>query len=345
MKKRFHTIKRGFTLVELIAAMAITSILVLVIVSLTSKGVDIWRWVVNDVRTTSQARAAIDTLVTDLESIQLRAGNPYEWLLAERDRDFDSATSRSTDMKMGPPGMNFTNASRLVFFTTALDRTPAIPSGQAASAAEDNISRKVTSGDINCVGYKLEYRDQILNKDASENEIGFPVYALYRNLIPAYRTFDDLLGRDNLYEAYRRYETTETRQLNFLVENIVEMTLVFEVDYQTRRGETDSGENQVAYREIENIPLIATGRARTNSYRRVSIYGNRLRIEKQSTTDEQMAYGNIVGLSISLTVVTDEGMSIVDEVRRGRRPPPQATEFFQKYTKQFSQRITIPKPN
>ena len=42
--KTFAKIKSGaFTLIELLAAMTITTVLVLVIVALTSRGVDIWR--------------------------------------------------------------------------------------------------------------------------------------------------------------------------------------------------------------------------------------------------------------------------------------------------------------
>lgn len=343
MKKSFKAIRRGFTLVELMAAMTITTILVVVIVSLTSKGVDIWKWVVNDVRTTTQARNALDTLTKDVEAIQLRAGNRFEWLMAEKDPDLDRGTDK---MKMGPEGMKFSNAARLIFFTSAMDRTPPIRSGEARTAQEDNLSRKVTSGDINCVGYKLEYRDQILNRDASDDAAGFPVYALYRNLIPAYRTYEELLGRQNLYDAYRRYIDNETRPLNFLVENIVEMTFVFEVDYQTRADSSSQGQSKrAAFREVEYIPIIASRDVRGTTYRRVSIYGDRIRVEKQGTEDQQMRYGNIVGVSISLTVVTDEGMNIVDEVRKGRMVAPKTEDFFRRYTKQYSQRVAIPKPN
>lgn len=337
----FNRVKRGFTLIELMAAMAITTILVVVIVSLTMKGVDIWRWVINDVRTTTQARSALDTMLKDFESMQLRAGNNFEWLVAEKDRDLDNLNN----MKMGPDELKFSNACRLIFFTTAVDRTPAIRSGEAASAMRDYAARKVTAGDINCVGYKLEYRDQILNEAANKDSLGFPVYSLYRNLLPAYRTYEELLGRDNLYQAYKRYENMESRPLNFLVENIVELTLVFEVDYQSKTSSDSSEGEKAAYREVEYVPVIASNMSSTNSYRRVSIYGDHLRVEKQGSTDEQMKYGNIIGVTISLTVITDEGMAIVDEVRRGRRGAPNMEDFFKRYTKQYSQRIDIPKPN
>lgn len=46
MKTTFkNMIRRGFTLIELMTAMAITAILVLVIMQMTTKGIDIWRLV------------------------------------------------------------------------------------------------------------------------------------------------------------------------------------------------------------------------------------------------------------------------------------------------------------
>ena len=53
-------------------------------------------------------------------------------------------------------------------------------------------------GDVNCVGYKLLYRDQILDQDATAESDGFPVYSLYRNLISAVDTVRNLLGQQDL---------------------------------------------------------------------------------------------------------------------------------------------------
>lgn len=94
---------------------------------------------------------------------------------------------------------------------------------------------------MNCVGYKLLYRDQILDQDATAESDGFPVYSLYRNLISAEDTVRNLLGQQDLWSAYARYQQDETVPSNFLVENIVEMTLIFEVDYQKKIG--NSGNN------------------------------------------------------------------------------------------------------
>lgn len=72
-------------------------------------------------------------------------------------------------MTMGPEGAKITNASQLVFFTTATDRNP-------AKSSMDMRNDRII-GDVNCVGYKLLYRDQILDQDATAESDGFPVYS------------------------------------------------------------------------------------------------------------------------------------------------------------------------
>lgn len=333
--------KKGFTLIELMAAMAITSILVLVIVGLTSRGVDMWRMVLQDVRTTALARVAMDTMTKDFESMQIRGGNSYEWLNVQRDDDF-----QKKEMTMGPKAARFTNASRLIFFTKAMDRNQAMRSDESRSYREDTLARKQTAGDVSCVAYKLAYRDQILNEDATEYSTGFPVYALYRNLISPQNTYEELLGRSDLYKEYKRYESDEARPLNFLVENIVELTLIFEVEYQERK--TNEGENPMAWRKIEPIPIIATGTARSGGYRELKIFGNHLDAIRQGSKSGDLTYGQVVGVTMSMTVVTDEGMVLVDQARRGRggaSAMPNQKDFFRKYTRSFSQRIDLPKPN
>lgn len=182
--KTFAKIKSGaFTLIELLAAMTITTVLVLVIVALTSRGVDIWRWVLQDVRTTTLARTAMDTMTKDFESMQFRSGNPFEWMLVQRDSDLVSRAgktkvsrkkgrssslneARVNLMTMGPEGAKITNASQLVFFTTATDRNP-------AKSSMDMRNDRII-GDVNCVGYKLLYRDQILTRTLRRSLTVFP---------------------------------------------------------------------------------------------------------------------------------------------------------------------------
>lgn len=352
--KTFANIKsRAFTLIELLAAMTITTVLVLVIVSLTSRGVDIWRWVLQDVRTTTLARTAMDTMTKDFESMQFRSGNPFEWMLVQRDSDLVSRASKTKASKkqgrrsaldearvnvmtMGPEGAKITNASQLVFFTTATDRNP------AKSSMDMRNDRLI--GDVNCVGYKLIYRDQILDQDATAESDGFPVYSLYRNLISAEDTVQHLLGQQDLWTAYSRFQQDETIPANFLVENVVEMTLIFEVDYQKKVGNSGSSKSDkdATQRVSVLIPVMTTGANRLGSCSQLDVYGNRLDVVGSNANIDDLKSGRVTGVTISMTVVTDEGMSLVDQVRQKRRVAPSPEEFFERYTRSFTQRIALP---
>lgn len=352
--KTFAKIKSGaFTLIELLAAMTITTALVLVIVALTSRGVDIWRLVLQDVRTTTLARTAMDTMTKDFESMQFRAGNPFEWMVVQRDSDLAGRSTKSASssrgrgrassgreprahvMTMGPEGAKITNASQLIFFTTATDRNP-------AKSSMDMRSDRII-GDVNCVGYKLIYRDQILDRDATAEGDGFPVYSLYRNLVSAEDTVRDLLGKEDLWSAYSRFQQDETVPANFLVENVVEMTLIFEVDYQKKIGNSGSNKSDkdASQRASVLIPVMTTGANRLGSCSQMDVYGNRLDVIGSSMNIDDLKSGRVTGVTISMTVVTDEGMALVDQIRKGR-PAPAPEEFFERYTRSFTQRVALP---
>lgn len=350
--KKFFS--KGFTLVELMAAMAITVVLIVVIVAMTNRGTQIWRWVVQDVRTTNLAQTAIQVMTKDMESMQVREGNPFEWAIFERDSDLESpsgrvargksagtvsksrarkSTRKGSQMLMGPKDAEITNASQLIFFATPTDRNPA--------KSSMNPERERIMGDINCIGYKLLYRDQILDIDPTSNSEGFPVYALYRQVIPALETYRELLGREDLKAAYERYAREETRPENFLVENIIQMTMVFDIEYQKRQGTADNP-NSNALKQIEPIPLIATGNPTVGAYREIAVYGNRLNVFSTGSQRQDMVFGKIVGVQISMTIVTDEGMNVVDQIRTGERPSMNREIFFRDYTRSFAQRVTLP---
>lgn len=156
-----------------------------------------------------------------------RSGFPRDQDHGVRKKGGSSALNeaRVNLMTMGPEGAKITNASQLIFFTTATDRNP-------AKSSMDMRNDRII-GDVNCVGYKLLYRDQILDQDATAESDGFPVYSLYRNLISAEDTVQNLLGQQDLWSAYTRYQQDETIPANFLVENVVEMTLILK--WITRR--------------------------------------------------------------------------------------------------------------
>lgn len=333
MKNRLNTPKlvraahRGFTLVELMVAMAITSILVYGIMQITTQGMDLWKGVREDISTTNNARVALETMCHDLESMQMRAGNnKYQWLLAKADKNKIT----------GPKGIKIPKSVQCVFFVCAPDRNPAVSSSPSLrrnyrNARAQNID---TQGDVSAVGYRLMYRDQILQVpgDARDSEGAYPLFSLYRHVIVPRETFRQLLGSTDLGSSYVRYEQEDENF--FLCENVLEMNLMFNIQYAASKA--DAAKGLVAYAS-ETVPVITT--SKSGNEKRVEVYGDR--IVAGGTT-----YSNarIVSANVSITVVTEEGAMLAEQVRLGRRRAPKPAEFFEKYTRSFSRCVAVPQP-
>lgn len=331
MKTHSSAFKRGFTLVELMVAMAITSILVFIIVGLTYQGLDVWKNISEDISTSARARVAMQTISRDLESIQWQGGNKFQWLYAGSDKP--SAISNKDITEFGPKGLQFANASRLIFFTSAADRSPAVSSDEnLRSNYRSALSHDLNSqGDINVVGYKLSFRDQILNLPGSKSPRIFPLYTLCRQLVSPRDAYDHLLGKGDLKKAYTRFAHKDDE--HFLVENIIEMTMSFDIEYSSEKKEGAS-------REHVKIPIISASSGVRHASNEIELFGDRLVVKGGSVGD--ITNGRIVAANLSITVVTEDGMAYANLVRMGkRRPPRNLQDFFAKYTRSFAREIMI----
>lgn len=334
MKTSFSSLRRGFTLIELVVAMAITSILVVIIVGLTNSGLDIWKSISDDISTSTRARIALQNVCQDLDSMQWQRGNKYQWLFAGSEKMPKNMADADT---LGPKGLRFANASRLIFFTSSIDRAPAVSSDENLrsnyrSALAHNLD---TQGDINAVGYRLLFRDQILNLQGGKDGRAFPLYSLYRQRISPRNTFDYLLGKTDLEKAYNRFARNDEK--NFLVENIIEMTVTFEVEY---KGQSKQEQDRT---ELVSIPVISAGSGR-HTADELSLYGDRLVVRGASVGD--IAKGKLVAANISITVVTEDGINYANLIRLGKsRAPRKLEDFFAKYTRTFARRVMLPQAN
>jgi len=304
----------GFSLTELLVAMMITVVLILVMVSLTSTGLNVWKRNRELVSSTNLARVAMQTLNNDLEQLQLRSSNQSQWLAAEREQATD-------DLWQGPAQAGVSNAARLLFFSCATDRND----GKPAEVA----------GDITAMGYRLVYRDHILNTDPDDKR-GYPVFALYRQVVDPEPTYENLLGKSDLIDAYKQFEDTELDTRNFLVSNIVEFTIGFEL--QSTSGGAD--QQAAATTKVDMLPLVASGGGVSVGCEKFYLFGDRL---KAQGGDMDVTNSKLKSITISLSVVSDEGMEYARNVAIGRiRKPMPAKEFFKRFTRQFCQRIKVP---
>ncbi|MGL5018151.1 MAG: PulJ/GspJ family protein [Luteolibacter sp.] len=195
--------KRGFTLMELMVAMAITTIIVTVLVSITSIALDTWNRSRAELRASRQAKSMIDVMARDFEALVTRRGNTNEWLSAVTDTSLP-----------GGSGLKSTNASKLIFFTAATDRY------------EGNIGVTGTDkgGDVSCVAYELDYRDPIAASAA-----GTETFVLSRVLKNPDVTFESLLGKPDLVAAFSGFDSELTDPKYFVCENIYQFTVTFHV--------------------------------------------------------------------------------------------------------------------
>lgn len=319
-----HSLRRGFTLIELITAMAITSILVLVIMQLTNQGIDLWNSVREEVSTTSRSRAAMRIMGHDLESFQMRAGdNNYQWMFAKAGEKAQGA----------PKGLEVPRSAQVVFFACAPDRNPSVSSSASlrGNYREARAHNQDTQGDVSAIGYRLMYRDQILDLSATEGpEKGvFPLFSLYRQVVPPRTSYEQLLGTPNLESAYVPFEQNDEK--NFLCENIVEMNVSFTIRYANQGA--DASQGRASY-ETVTVPVIAS----SNRHHKVNVYGDRIEVDGQKYENAR-----VTSATISLTVLTEEGVGVVEQIRQGRRRIKSA-DFFAKYTRSFSRIVALPCP-
>ena len=315
----------GFTLVELIVAMAITAILVFVIGQLTQQGVELWKSVRQEVSTTSHSRSALQVIAHDFEAFQMRSNNKYQWMFARADKAPDNA----------PKSLKIPRSVKCAFFACAPDRNPAVGSSSSlrGNYREARSHNQETQGDVNAVAYRLLFRDQILNLPASNDKgdtSSYPLFSLYRQVIPPRETFENLLGKENMEGAYGPYESNEEK--NFLCENIVEMNLLLNIQYTD--NDADAQKGRVAYKNI-TVPVIA-------SYSKgsaVTVYGDRIEVDGATYNNAR-----IISANINLTVITEEGMTLVNQIRIGRRRAPKPADFFAKYTRSYSRLVALPQP-
>ncbi len=313
---------------ELMTAMAITAVLVLVIGQLTQQSIDLWKTVREDVNSASSSRVALQTMAHDLESFQIRAGgNKFQWLGAWAD----------DDVKGAPKGLKIPRSARCVFFACAPDRNPSVSSSSALrgnyrAARSHNME---TQGDVNAISYRLMYRDQVLNLPGSNSgstEI-FPLFSLYRTVIPPRESFERLLGKEDLPSAYASFEQEEEK--NFLCENVLEMTLIFHVQYVDGKADAETG--RANYSTIA-VPIISSSKS-LGGGKTVAVYGDRI-----VAGGQPLQNARLVSAEISITTLTEEGVALVEQVRKGRRRAPKAADFFNRYTRSHARSVALPQP-
>ena len=296
---------------ELMVAMAITTIIVTVLVFITSTAIDTWNRSRSELRAARQAKAMVDTMVRDFESLVTRRGNENEWLSVVEET----------------PGKS-SNASKLVFFTAATDRYD----GDIGSTSDKG-------GDVSCVGYVLEYKDPIGGGKADNQ-----TFVMNRYLVNPDETFTGLLGKTDktktLASAFSSYEKELTEVENFVCENVYQFTVSFRIEVSKNVGSTSAPVYQTfvvplsmadssSGQQIDSFRLLGTG---------IEADVGSAQIGGVNISADEIKAGRLVAVGISLTVLSDSGIDLM------RRNPTAATkpEFMAKNSYNYSKLVQLP---
>jgi prepilin-type N-terminal cleavage/methylation domain-containing protein len=312
---RFSRIARraGFTLMELMVAMAITSIIVTVLVSVTSVALETWNRSRAELRASHMGKMAVDYLARDLEALVVRSGNNNDWCQAILDPDLSTYGDSLVS----------SNASRLIFFTGATDRYD----GNAGDLTLDK------GGDVSCVAYLMRFRDPVNSKSLK----GFKTYVLNRKLVDPNTAFTQLLGATDSRDSAKYLDplftglyspATISNKPNFLCENIYQFTLTFHV-------QTSDTTDPTRPAVLTNIPVrIGAGSGDVKSFR---VTGTGIVTDP---VNAQVAAGRLRAVEISVTVISDFGIDQIS--KRKFANDSKKAEFLAKNSYQYTKVVQVP---
>lgn len=296
--------RSGFTLMELMVAMAITTIIVTVLVSITSIAIDTWNRSRAELRAARQGKAMVDTMARDFEALVTRRGNEFEWL------------SAVTPSSLPGKKLQSTNAAELIFFAGSTDRYD----GEIGSS-------KDLGGDVSCVGYILDYKDPI----DSGGDSKFETFVLNRLLVDPKPTFEKLLGQTNLETVFSSYKSDLQKPENFVCENVYQFTITFHVEITETTGATST---------VKTVPVtVGQGGSKTASSFKIKGTGIEVTGGSGSVTADQLKAGRLKAMEIALTVISDAG---IDQLRNRGFAGDQQAEFLAKNSYHYTKLIQLP---
>jgi len=164
----------GFTLVEILTATAIMSLMISLVMVILNQVMSAWNRSTDNLTFSTNARFVFDTITQDLQGCILRSdGN--QWL------------SLTTDNP--PTGANIPAAaeSRLIFFTST-------PMHQTKDNANPGGVGKSIAGDICCVEYRVVYADPFGTPPAPGTGTTTSTFSLHRVVVDPVSTFYGISG-------------------------------------------------------------------------------------------------------------------------------------------------------
>ncbi|MFI3290372.1 MAG: type II secretion system protein [Opitutales bacterium] len=314
--------KKAFTLVELMLAAGLMTIIFTVVLSIAANVLNNWNRTSGTVKAMAQANVMLKMIQEDFECLVLKQDGGA-WLQVDYTDDVGMLTGDDIRDKkpLAPP--------EIIFYSAPLDR----PRYTKQEMSSDAYKRTPIAGSLCAMRYKVAVKSPFLESTGTETGDAAQTnafYGFYRAIIDAQSTFEYALGEDiqgsttvdvsNLLynfwnrgssqvlkeDGYRSMENLKTWSLspeNLLTTNVVDFRVSFTVKYLKNDGDPY---DKYAYATIPaGVPFTFSDRLylEKNLYTRSSqdssfIYN----VSPTEVENSTLAYAEV-----SLTILTPKG--------------------------------------
>jgi prepilin-type N-terminal cleavage/methylation domain-containing protein len=186
--------KKGFTILELLVASAVSVILLGLFLSVSTNILDAWGQSRDSLFSNATARIVLDTIASDLESAILRSDEGV-WLACDLSLNQGPSGRWESSVQQKPTGAE----SLEIDFDDPELTTNDFRFGVAGSwvrffASPVDASESGDSGDINAIGYQV-----IRRKPHSRSSEAEESYNLYRAVVRADRTLEEVIEDEGYF--------------------------------------------------------------------------------------------------------------------------------------------------
>lgn len=244
---------------------------------------------------------------------QPSGNNRNQWLLAT-----------TNPGNLGPASSPSPNASRLVFFTSAADRYDGNAGSRERQGGGNGGNRNADlGGDVSVVSYELDFVEPIFG---SSNQL-FSTFVLYRNLLEPNEAYPNAgLWSDNIAQGFDN-ASRPNDLADMVCENVYDFTATFVVNYRGVDGQLQTA----------RLPVMSSAGG-DRVLRSFAITGAGL--EPNQRAGSEFAGGRIASVELSITVLSDEGISILK--RTPFRSPAERAQFLEKHSYRYTRSVIIP---
>jgi len=312
-------VRKAFTLIEIMAAAAIMTVVFTVVLSVASRVLTTWNRTSGEVRASYEAKVLLKMLQDDFEAMALkRTGGA--WLQVSYDERVGmlSGGDYMAHVPLKPPQISF------------FSHTMARPRYSVEGYTQGTYERTPIPGTLCAIKYRMGLKNPFLESAANpgENEKQYNAfYGLYRSVIDAETTFESVLGpmnqgtdEDTAMDALSTFWIQNPVQVidergykspvdlsiwtlspeNMLAMNVVDLRLTFGVKYMDYTK--PQGEDPLSHAQIPpGVPFTIADRIMIDTE---NMGGN---VSFDVSSQEALESGSLAYVDVSLTMLTDLG--------------------------------------